>query len=237
MDFIDKTVSTWLSLSDTTKGYLAQISTMLTLEATEIALTSMGSLTQNTSLSIPANRITQKAAEILNTAYKYVLQPNVGGVTIFAESEKQQRQADVSERMVLSVFNDDTDNTNNTNNTKMSKAYTIDNNVPHLRIWTISGHIVSSDVLSQKLIIKPDIMTKVMLLDSIMTSRLPVLYKTHDCRFYKVIISDYSYEYEPRSNNAVHVDITLKEFKTMSVTGKTVNKISIQGLKSEDQKI
>lgn len=142
--------------------------------------------------------------DAVNKAYEAVRDPNIDGIIIRASKESSSRDVDVSQKLLLRLQDS-------------SKEYAIDNSVPHLRQWKIEGYITSSSILGRGLTVKPDLLYKLTLLDSFSKSRLPVLFKSSDMRFNKVLISHYDYEYDPKATNAAHVNITLQEFKTVDI--------------------
>ena len=98
------------------------------------------------------------------------------------------------------------------------KEFVIDNTVPQLRTWRVSGYLLSNPSIypdAAALLIKPDLMLQRLKLQDYIDSRLPVLFKTHDNRFYKVLISHMDTEYTIQGTNALKIDLTLTEFRVL----------------------
>ena len=101
------------------------------------------------------------------------------------------------------------------------KAWLTDNSVPRPREWTVLGYLMSlSGFIDAFFRIKPTILAQTQMLDVYAKSRRPVWYKTHDNRFYQCLITQFTYEYNPTVQNAVHVNVTLREF--VPLTSNTV---------------
>lgn len=200
---VDTLVYNWLNLMNTMGdgGYAIHVATILATGTAEHALQDNW---QGVSIS-------PEAAAVINKMYEYIRDPNLDGIVIHAESESGGREVDTSQRIVLSLDNDSSSAT-------MKKQYIVDNAVPRLRTWKISGYLVTSSILLRSLTVKDDLILKLLLLDSYSKSRLPILYKSSDMRFHKVLITQYEYEYDPKATNAVHVDIQLQEYKTVKVS-------------------
>ena len=152
--------------------------------------------------------VTKQAADIMNALLKITTDPNIEGIPIRAEKETGSRDVEVAETMVIAQ-NDN------------GKAWLTDNSVPRPREWTVSGYLMSlSGFIDAFFRIKPTILAQTQMLDVYAKSRRPVWYKTHDNRFYQCLITQFTYEYNPTVQNAVHVNVTLREF--VPLTSNTV---------------
>lgn len=143
---------------------------------------------------------TKKVADVMNAIFEVMSLPNIEGIPIHAESESVSRDTDVSETMIIAQ-NDN------------GKDWLTDNAVPRPREWQINGYLSSiSGVLDAYFAIKPTIVLQAELLDIYAKSRRPVWFKTHDNRFYRVLISRIQTSYDPTFQNAIKVQLTLREF-------------------------
>lgn len=234
-DAMSKTLNTWLDLVTKSKQWqLLHVGGMLTVSATEGMINTSGIGFGGTQDKVNQLRsftnsggISSKAAEVINKAYEYVRDPNISGIVIHSSSEKCERSVDVSERAVLSTIDAGTES----QNTAVTKSYAIDNAAPKLREWTYDGYLVSTSIFASSLVVKDDLLLKSMLLDFYAKSRKPVMLKTSDMRFYKVLITNYSYEYTPEATNALHVQVTLKEFVVTDVTADNSKTKSFKSIK------
>lgn len=219
----DKIMYDWLELLNTDLGYLIHVGTVLSTDTAEtLVLSGIGGTNyRNTNLQ---GSFTSKTADAINKMYEYIKEPNISGIVIHAESEDFSREVETSEKLVLSVEGNSSEDTTR-------KKYVVDNAVPKLREWNISGYLITSSIMARELIIKDDLILKSMVLDSYAKSRLPVLYKTSDCRFYKVLISHYKCSYDPKATNAMKIDISLREYQTANVTGSNTSKYTIRAIK------
>lgn len=218
---VDKIIYKWLNLMNTLGaggwgGYAVHAAAILATGAAEHALQT----------NFQGVTIAPKAAEILNKIYEYVKDPNIDGIVIHAESETCSRDVETSQRVVLSI--EDSDDSE----TATRKKYIVDNAVPRLRTWEVTGYLVTASILLRNLTIKDDLILKLLILDSYAKSRLPVLFKSSDMRFQKVLITHYEYEYDPKATNAIKIKVQLQEYKTVNVSS-TKTELVIKGIKEE----
>lgn len=207
-DAVDRIIYKWLNLMNTLGkggwgGYAIHASTILATGAAEHALQT----------NFQGVNIAPKTIDVINKMYEYVRDPNIDGIVIHAESESGGRDVDTSQRIVLSLEDD-----GEGQNTATRKKYIVDNAVPKLRTWEVEGYLVTSSILMRNFVVKDDITLKLLILDSYAKSRLPVLFKSADMRFQKVLITHYDYEYEPRTTNAVKIKVQMQEYKTVNVS-------------------
>lgn len=144
-----------------------------------------------------------KALEILNIAADIFSDPNIEGIPIKSEGQRTSRDIDVSKQMVITQDSSGTG----------SKEWITDNAAPHPRTWTIRGYITSmSNVIDGLLIIKPTLLLQLHLLDYYAASRRPVWFKAHYSLFYRVLVEHFDYDFDPKIQNAIPVNLTLCEF-------------------------
>lgn len=162
-----------------------------------------------------------KAADLLNKLNQLLMSPNIEGIPINATSVKVSREVDISESLVIVQ---DT----------YGKDYKTDNAVPHLREWNLDGYLTSISNLDNMLLIKPTLMLQMKYLDACAASRKPVWFKTDNNEFFKVQITRLYFERVAESTNAVHVLVSLKEFKPYIVEDEQVSLMTLQKVRTEE---
>ncbi len=162
-----------------------------------------------------------KAADLLNKLNQLLMSPNIEGIPINATSVKVSREVDISESLVIVQ---DT----------YGKDYKTDNAVPHLREWNLEGYLTSVSNLDNMLLIKPTLMLQMKYLDACAASRKPVWFKTDNNEFFKVQITRLYFERVAESTNAVHVLVSLKEFKPYIVEDEQVSLMTLQKVRTEE---
>lgn len=131
--------------------------------------------------------------------------PNVGGIPIHADSEMESHDSDVGQHLLI-------------RQSRQTKEYVADNVVPKPISWTIKGYIMAArNNLDAALIIKPSLLMQRRMLQYYKDTRMPVVFKTHDNRFYTVLISHFDTSYTAQALNALAVNLTLTEFNAMTV--------------------
>lgn len=161
-----------------------------------------------------------KATDLLNKLNQLLMSPNIEGIPINATSVKVSREVDISESLVIVQ---DT----------YGKDYKTDNAVPHLREWNLEGYLTSISNLDNMLLIKPTLMLQMKYLDACAASRKPVWFKTDNNEFFKVQITRLYFERVAESTNAVHVLVSLKEFKPYIVEDEQVSLMTLQKVRTE----
>ena len=162
-----------------------------------------------------------KATDLLNKLNQLLMSPNIEGIPINATSVKVSREVDISESLVIVQ---DT----------YGKDYKTDNAVPHLREWNLEGYLTSVSNLDNMLLIKPTLMLQMKYLDACAASRKPVWFKTDNNEFFKVQITRLYFERVAESTNAVHVLVSLKEFKPYIVEDEQVSLMTLQKVRTEE---
>lgn len=130
---------------------------------------------------------------------KAVVEPNIAGIPISSASVDTNREIEVSESQVI------------VQSTKTKKYWT-DNAVPRLKEWSISGYLTSTSPLDGGQLIKPSLQWQAYYLDVCAKSRRPVTFKTNRGEFCKVQITNLHTVEEAGYNNAIKVEISLKEY-------------------------
>lgn len=155
----------------------------------------------------PLNSIRELVQEA-NALADELKNPNIEGIPIHADSEQELTDVKVSETLLI-----DQDSAN--------KQYAVDNAVPQLRRWNVKGYLMSNgqngNTIEQMSVIKPSLLMQRQLLQMYADSRKAVIFKTHDNRFYKVLISHFESAYTTQGLNALAVNISLVEFRTLVV--------------------
>lgn len=141
------------------------------------------------------------------------LQPSLSGIPIICQEEDSTRQVDVSEEpLIIEQAYDST-------------QYVTDTAVPRPREWTLHGYLMPFNALTAGLINKPMIGLMRATLDLYAKSRRPVLFKTHDLTFKKVLITQFHWKYQANVQNGLEVTISVKEYcpaKTMMGSTKSI---------------
>lgn len=144
--------------------------------------------------------------------------PNIEGIPIHADVEQESQDITIAKNLYIQ-------------NSKENKTYAIDNTVPQLKTWKISGYLVSNPNLQpgiSNLLIKPDLISQRKLLQLYIDTRKPVMFKTHDNRFYYVLITHFDSAYTTQGLNALQVNLTLTEYRVMKV-GSTTMQMQVAG--------
>lgn len=155
--------------------------------------------------SVRNGAVFQAANRLLET----MQDPNIEGIPIHATQEMEVTEVEVSKNVVIDTV-------------ASNKTEVVDNAVPALRQWTLRGHLVANARLSEldnHLIIKPGLVAQKAILQLFADSRRPVMYKTHDNRFFRVLISHFSSGYNTSYLNGLDVELTLTEFRTLNISG------------------
>ena len=97
------------------------------------------------------------------------------------------------------------------------KQYWTDNAVPKLKEWNIEGYITPTLSLDSLYLIKPSLKMQMNYLDTCAASRRPVLFKDNRGEFIFVNIMSLQTTEEASYNNAIKVNISLKEYRPFTV--------------------
>lgn len=161
--------------------------------------------------SLLASGTSLSLATEINTISDALKNPNIDGIPIHATQEKENTEVQVARIMMI-------------DQAAQNKQQIVDNAVPQLKTWQITGHLVSNPYTDSGLVIKPSLILQRSILQDYADSRRPVLFKTHDNRFFWVLIEKFESGYNTNYLNALDVSIQLVEFKVMSVVTETVAK-------------
>lgn len=195
-------VNQWLEFTDTTAGQLVHTAAIV---AAQVVAQQQAMLVSPTGfnpalLNTIGTSINAETASFINTVVRTTQYPNIEGIVIFADKEGGSRQMTVSEQPLVTQRNG------------AGTTYVMDNAIPHPREWQLSGHITSNLPTDHFLILKPSILAQKKYLDMCMLSRRPVLFKSFDNEFIRVLITSFSYDWDPKTMNALKVSIALKEY-------------------------
>lgn len=149
--------------------------------------------------------LNRESIEAINAIADELKNPNLAGIPIHADTERESQDITVAKNLYI-------------RESSARKEFVIDNTVPQLRTWRVSGYLLSNPSIYPyvaSMLIKPDLMLQRLKLQDYIDSRLPVLFKTHDNRFYKVLISHMDTEYTIQGTNALKIDLTLTEFRVL----------------------
>lgn len=162
-------------------------------------------------------------AEVANSLFDELKDPNVGGIPIHSDNEVEAQDVEVNQNLVIVEE-------------AGKKDYVVDNAVPKLKTWQVRGYLMSNPryaPVSGALVIKPDLLLQRKILDMYLNSRKPVIFKTHDNRFYKVQITHMDTAYSVQGTNGLGINITLQEYKIMEVQDATLGVTAFEKVKEE----
>lgn len=161
---------------------------------------------------------TAAAGEVINKAVALFSDPNIEGIIIKSEYQSTVRDVDVSKQVVVAQDSSGTG----------SKQWVTDNAAPHPRTWQVRGYLKTySNAVDAYLTIKPTILAQLNYLDLCASSRRPVWFKPFYTSFHHVLIEHFDYEFDPKAQNAVMVNISMCEFiPNMAYTNKAGLKIA-----------
>lgn len=154
------------------------------------------------------SNVLTELAKAANAIADELKDPNVGGIPIHAEQEVCSQDVVVGKQLVI------------VNDENGGKDSVMDNAVPQLKTWSVTGYLTSNPYvtpLAGSLVIKPDLIAQRMLLQQYADSRMPVVFKTHDNLFYRVLITHMDTAYTAQANNALRINLQLTEFKSLVV--------------------
>lgn len=133
-------------------------------------------------------------------------EPNIGGIPISSATIETERDIEISEQMVIVQ-------------SVASKQYWTDNAVPRLKTWSLEGYLTSADPdIDRGYTIKPTLSFQQFYLDTVASSRRPVLFKTNRGDFVKVQITNLHFHEEASYNNAIQISCELKEYNPYIVS-------------------
>lgn len=149
--------------------------------------------------------INSKASSpFLATVQKALCLPNIEGIPISTATITSSREVEVGEQLMIVQ-------------STSAKKYWTDNAVPKLKEWTIDGYITPALAIDAYYIVRPSLLMQITFLDDCASSRRPVLFKDNRGGFRYVQITNLQTKEEASYNNAIKVDITLREYAPFSV--------------------
>jgi hypothetical protein len=152
----------------------------------------------------------------MHSLLQATVEPNIAGIPISSASVDTNREVEISESQVI------------VQSTRQKKYWT-DNAAPRLKEWTISGYLTSMSPLDNGQLIKPSLQWQAYYLDVCASSRRPVTFKTNRGEFVRVQITNLHTVEEASYNNAIKIEISLKEYNPYFVTSNMgENKIAIR---------
>lgn len=153
---------------------------------------------------------------LVSNLAKATAEPNIAGIPISSAVVDTNREVEVSESQVI------------VQSTKTKKYWT-DNAVPRLKEWTVNGYLTPTSPLDGGQLIKPSLQWQAFYLDVCARSRRPVTFKTNRGEFVKVQITNLHTTEEASYNNAIKVEINLKEYNPYFInSGMGENKVAIR---------
>lgn len=141
---------------------------------------------------------------------KALVLPNIEGIPISAPSISTTRDIDVGEQMMIVE-------------SSVTKKYWTDNAVPHLKEWNIEGYITTALSIDSAFLIRPSLKMQMDFLDTCAVSRRPVLFKDNRGEFRFVQITNLQSTEESSYNNAIKINISLKEYNPFEVENVAAN--------------
>lgn len=157
-----------------------------------------------------AMNLTQQSPYASDIFEKTMVEPNIEGVPISTSSMTCSREVDVGEQMMVVQ-------------SSSQKQYWTDNAVPKLREWNIEGYITPSLQIDRLYLIRPSLKMQLKFLDTCAVSRRPVLFKDNRGDFLFVQIMNLQSTEDPTYNNAIKVNISLKEYKPFTIRNNPMN--------------
>jgi hypothetical protein len=220
---IDKGLAWWM-LGPTKTSGLNLLIHMVVIEAgAAMSLLGLHTWAKNASL-LGFGNWDPEMASMINAVLNFTSMPNLEGIVIQSSVQRCTRDIDVSEMMLVG-----------SGGSALGKEYVTDNAAPHPREWTISGHITAfRGTPDIGLNVKPTLSLQLLLLDRYSKLRVPLYFKPYYNLFVKVLVKNFTYEFEPNVMNGVKVDLTLREFvayevDSMSATLEAVKKAGEEG--------
>lgn len=145
---------------------------------------------------------------------KTLVLPNIEGVPISTSVMNTTREVEIGEQVMIVQ-------------STTQKQYWTDNAVPKLKEWTLEGYITPALTLDQQYLIKPSLKMQINFLDTCAKSRRPVLFKDNRGEFMFVQITNLQTTEEASYNNAIKVNISLREYKPFEVDNIATSTLNI----------
>lgn len=201
-----KRANAWLdTLQTSATGYAMHITASLSVAILQNTLNPLV-MQRNTEYlntikqNVTPTRQMAQSWEWSNQMFSMFLQPSLSGIPIVCQEEDSTRQIDVSEEPII------------VEQAYESTQYVTDAAIPRPREWTLQGYLMPFDPLTTGLVIKPMIGLMRATLDMYAKSRKPVLFKTSDLTFKKVLITQFHWKYQSKVQNGLEVTVSVKEY-------------------------
>lgn len=169
-------------------------------------------------VGLPSNAISSllqisSISSEMNAILDELKNPNIGGIPIHAESESESQDGDVQQQLLIKASEQGG-----------GKSYNTDNVVLKPKTWQLKGYLMATKgALDTSLIIKPSLLLQRKMLQLYMESRMPVVFKTHDNRYFTALISHMDTSYVVQALNALQINLTLTEFNALSVESEDIS--------------
>lgn len=207
-DFLDKSIDSWLKEGDlsATGLYNPANARGVTAHWTNILQTNL--------LMVNRRKGTGKNMDVRGSNFQTIDQlssilndvmylPNIEGIPIFPSKIVTKKQMDVSQRTVITQEG-------------QHKDVRIDNAVPRLRTWEITGYLQSLiPALDAYSIVKTTIKEQSKMMQKYMDTRRPVWFKSHLGEFIQVLVTNYEEQATPENMNTFAITVSLIEFKPL----------------------
>lgn len=146
-------------------------------------------------------------SSVTNKLVKVTIDPNIAGIPIKSASEDISRNIDVSEQSVIIEQN------------TAGRQYVTDSAAPKPREFHVTGYVTTlSHLLDTGWLIKPTLKFQMNWLDGVSKIRIPIWYKTYYGEMIRVLITDLKFTQDPKVQNAVAVDVTLREYIPLTIS-------------------
>jgi hypothetical protein len=190
-------------------GSVGNSAKALGLTVTSDIISGLGGTIGLIDISLVTNAATaavlSKASPYLQEVWeKTLVLPNIEGIPINTSSLATSREVEVGEQMMIVQ-------------STLQKQYWTDNAVPKLKEWQLEGYITTALSLDSLYLIRPSLKMQLNFLDTCAASRRPVLFKDNRGEFMFVQITNLQTTEEATYNNAIKVNISLKEYKPFTV--------------------
>lgn len=224
-------VDKWLSNVTTPVGFISHITEGLTaqgLSVLQAPLTSspgmIGNLTPMLSSKL---QLDPETAQYVNRIWELFRQPNIEGIVIFTETENTTRHMDISTSPLVVQ-------SNLLDGVVSRTTYVTDNAVPQPRTWQLTGHLSTVLATDHYFVIKPSLILQRAYLDNCMRTRKPVVFKSYNNDFHRVLITDMKTTWDAKTMNTMSIQLSLVEYVPIEVgtdippsAQMTLNKIGI----------
>ena len=131
----------------------------------------------------------------------YLTQPSLAGITIMTEKYEEDKDAEVSQQILI--------------NSSGSKTIVNDNIAPKQRVWNVEGFI-QGEPYEFSTFYMPSLARKKNLLDTAFYSRQPVQFKDKENKYHQVGIEKLTFTKEVDNQNTQPIRFSLREITELS---------------------